>query len=206
MDESICKDDIYKKQNKEYDNIKDINDINENTEISLNLNYDDYYDEYRKYKKIAIVCINKNNLLKEQLDKLKMENNELKRNKESMKKVIHTMNNKIKEQGSKINIMNNKLEIVRKNKNRYKEQTDTNENYQKKYEEAISKLKELYHTIRNVFLSCIKTDNNLEIDDIICRNIENEGVYIMINHIDKMLNLIINRKNKKIYYIMYYKE
>jgi hypothetical protein len=164
----------------------------------------DHYKMYIKYKRKCIDFQKSNNLLKKEVIRMKKNIGESDTKKETMKDLIRKLHLKLKQKNSKISELEDKTMVVDRDKMLIQELSSTVSDLRNKLDhiessqahlDVIIKIKSMYRAIRTMFLSSMRFNDEISMDNPVCQDIEHNDPIKTLSYIEKMLLIII--KNSK---------
>lgn len=141
---------------------------------------DDYYKMFIKYKRKCTDFQKINILHKKEISRLKKTIINSDAKKEAMKDLIRKLDLKLKQKNNNISELQNKLSCVKSSN---------------AIVDVITKIKSMYRVIQTIFLSSMRFNDEISINNPICQDVELDDPMKILAYIEKMLFIII--KNSK---------
>lgn len=165
---------------------------------------EDHYKMYIKYKRKCTEFQKSNTLLKKEMMRMKKIITDSDAKKDTMKDLIRKLDLKLKQKSSKIVELEEKTNSIDRDKGLISELSSTVSDLRNKLItletsqaqlDVIIKIKSMYRTIRTMFLSSMRFNDEVSMDNPICQDIEHDDPIKILSYIEKMMHIII--KNSK---------
>ncbi|VBB18524.1 hypothetical protein YASMINEVIRUS_987 [Yasminevirus sp. GU-2018] len=163
---------------------------------------DDYMLLYKKYKRKCIELQTSNNSLRADAHAVKRQNEEFNKKKDMMKDLIRKLDNKLKQKNKTIEDLEQKLLTTSNEASANKTEVDELRGKVRSIEasqqqnsttrsDLSSKVRNLYRSVRTIFLSSMKFNEEVSVDNPVCQNVEDDEPVKVVSAIEKMVLLIV---------------